>query len=112
MEQDVEEARGRVATIIGADPREIVFTSGATESNNLAIKGVARFYGDRKRAHRHRAHRAQMRARLCRHLQQEGFEITYLPVDPNGLLDLDRLRDAIGKRTALVSSWASTMRSG
>ena len=103
VEQDVEEARGRVATIIGADPREIVFTSGATESNNLAIKGVARFYGDRKR---HivtvlTEHKCVLDS--CRHLQQEGFEITYLPVDPNGLLDLDRLRDAIGERTALVS---------
>ena len=99
----VEEARARIAAIVGADPKEIVFTSGATESNNLAIKGVAHFYGDRKR---HivtvlTEHKCVLDS--CRHLQQEGFEIDYLPVRPNGLIDLDRLSDAIGERTALVS---------
>lgn len=103
VEEAVEEARARVAAIVGADPKEIVFTSGATESNNLAIKGVAHFYGDRKR---HivtvlTEHKCVLDS--CRHLQQEGFEIDYLPVRPNGLVDLDRLSDAIGERTALVS---------
>ena len=103
VEEAVEEARARVAAIVGADPKEIVFTSGATESNNLAIKGVAHFYGDRKR---HivtvlTEHKCVLDS--CRHLQQEGFEIDYLPVRPNGLIDLDRLNDAIGERTALVS---------
>ena len=103
VEEAVEEARARVAAIVGADPKEIVFTSGATESNNLAIKGVAHFYGDRKR---HivtvlTEHKCVLDS--CRHLQQEGFEIDYLPVRPNGLIDLDRLSDAIGERTALVS---------
>ena len=103
VEEAVEEARARIAAIVGADPKEIVFTSGATESNNLAIKGVAHFYGDRKR---HivtvlTEHKCVLDS--CRHLQQEGFEIDYLPVRPNGLIDLDRLSDAIGERTALVS---------
>ena len=103
VEEAVEEARARVAAIVGADPKEIVFTSGATESNNLAIKGVAHFYGDRKR---HivtvlTEHKCVLDS--CRHLQQEGFEIDYLPVRPNGLIDLDRLSDVIGERTALVS---------
>ena len=103
VEEAVEEARARVAAVVGADPKEIVFTSGATESNNLAIKGVAHFYGDRKR---HivtvlTEHKCVLDS--CRHLQQEGFEIDYLPVRPNGLIDLDRLSDAIGERTALVS---------
>lgn len=103
VENDVEAARAEVAAVVGADPKEIVFTSGATESNNLAIKGVSRFYGDRKR---HvvtvlTEHKCVLDS--CRHLQQEGFDVTYLPVRPNGLLDLDELRDAIGDRTALVS---------
>lgn len=103
VEEGVEAARAEVAAVIGADPREVVFTSGATESNNLAIKGVARFYGDRKR---HivtvlTEHKCVLDS--CRHLQQEGFDVTYLPVRPNGLVDLDELRDAIRGETALVS---------
>ena len=103
VEEDVEAARGEVARLVGADPKEIIFTSGATESNNLAIKGVARFYGDRKR---HivtvlTEHKCVLDS--CRHLQQEGFDVTYLPVRPNGLIDLDELRGALTDRTALVS---------
>ena len=103
VEEGVEKARAEIAALVGADPKEIVFTSGATESNNLAIKGVARFYGDRKR---HvvtvlTEHKCVLDS--CRHLQQEGFDVTYLPVRTNGLIDLDELRDAIGDNTALVS---------
>ncbi len=104
VEEDVEAAREEVAAIVGADRKEIIFTSGATESNNLAIKGVARFYGDRKK---HvvtvlTEHKCVLDS--CRHLQQEGFEVTYLPVRPDGLIDLDELRAAVTDRTALVSA--------
>lgn len=103
VEDDVEAARADVADIIGADPKEIIYTSGATESNNLAIKGVARFYGDRKRRIVTVLTEHKCVLDSCRHLQQEGFEVTYLPVQPNGLIDLDGLRAAIDDQTALVS---------
>lgn len=103
VEDDVEAARAEVAEIIGADPKEIIYTSGATESNNLAIKGVARFYGDRKRRIVTVLTEHKCVLDSCRHLQQEGFEVTYLPVQPNGLIDLDELRAAIDDETALVS---------
>ncbi len=103
VEDDVEAARADVAEIIGADPKEIIYTSGATESNNLAIKGVARFYGDRKRRIVTVLTEHKCVLDSCRHLQQEGFEVTYLPVQPNGLIDLDGLRAAIDDQTALVS---------
>lgn len=103
VEDDVEAARAEVAEIIGADPKEIIYTSGATESNNLAIKGVARFYGDRKRRIVTVLTEHKCVLDSCRHLQQEGFEVTYLPVQPNGLIDLDELRAAIDDKTALVS---------
>ena len=103
VEDDVEAARADVAEIIGADPKEIIYTSGATESNNLAIKGVARFYGDRKRRIVTVLTEHKCVLDSCRHLQQEGFEVTYLPVQPNGLIDLDELRAAIDDKTALVS---------
>lgn len=103
VEDDVEAARADVAEIIGADPKEIIYTSGATESNNLAIKGVARFYGDRKRRIVTVLTEHKCVLDSCRHLQQEGFEVTYLPVQANGLIDLDELRAAIDDETALVS---------
>lgn len=103
VEDDVEAARADVAEIIGADPKEIIYTSGATESNNLAIKGVARFYGDRKRRIVTVLTEHKCVLDSCRHLQQEGFEVTYLPVQPNGLIDLDELRAAVDDKTALVS---------
>ncbi len=102
-EEAVETARKQVADIIGANPKEIIFTSGATESNNLAIKGVAGFYKDRKN------HIVTVRTEhkcvldTCRHLEQDGFDVTYLPVSKTGLIDLDELRGAIGERTLLVS---------
>lgn len=78
-----------VADLIGADPKEIIFTSGATESNNTAIKGVARFYKSKKKhiITTQTEHKCVLDS--CRYLQQEGFDITYLPVKPNGLVDLD-----------------------
>ncbi|KAK7737899.1 cysteine desulfurase [Cytospora paraplurivora] len=104
-EKAVEEARGHIATLIGADPKEIIFTSGATESNNMSIKGVARFFGrSGKKKHiitTQTEHKCVLDS--CRHLQDEGFEVTYLPVQHNGLVDLDALRAAIKPETALVS---------
>lgn len=105
-EEAMEEARAQVASLINADPKEIIFTSGATESNNLAIKGVAGFYGDTKN---HiitvvTEHKCVLDA--CRRLEQDGFNITYLPVQSNGLLDLNALEAAITEKTALVSVMA------
>ena len=102
----VERARGQVAALIGAEPREIVFTSGATESNNLAIKGAARFLKGRK-SHIVTApteHKCVLEA--CKRLESEGFEVTYLPVEPSGLIDPARLAEALRAETALVSLMA------
>jgi cysteine desulfurase len=107
-EKAVEEAREHIAALIGADPKEIIFTSGATESNNMSIKGVARFLGRSvgKVKKRHiittqTEHKCVLDS--CRHLQDEGFDVTYLPVQHSGLVDLERLRSAIRPDTALVS---------
>src|SRR3954467_12211869 len=102
-EEAVERARGQVAALIGADPREIVWTSGATESNNLAIKGAAQFYKTRGKhlitvKTEHKAVLDTMRA-----LEREGFEVTYLDVQEDGMLDLDRLKAAMRPETILVS---------
>ncbi|HWP20737.1 MAG TPA: IscS subfamily cysteine desulfurase [Burkholderiaceae bacterium] len=102
-EEAVEKARQQVADLIGADPREIVWTSGATESNNLALKGAAHFYKSRGK---HiitvkTEHKAVLDT--CRELERQGFEVTYLDVQENGLVDLDRLKDAIRPDTILVS---------
>jgi cysteine desulfurase len=110
----IEAARGEVARLIGADSREIIFTSGATEANNLALKGAAHF------AHAHPPAGSKVRDHLIalttEHkcvlestaaLQREGFAATYLPVEPNGLVDLDRLAAAITDRTLLVSVMAA-----
>ena len=102
-EEAVEKARGQVAALIGADPREIVWTSGATESNNLAIKGAAHFYSSRGKhiVTVKTEHKAVLDT--TRELERQGFEVTYLEVQENGLLDLDRFRDALRKDTILVS---------
>jgi cysteine desulfurase len=105
-EQAVEKARQQVADLIGADEREIVFTSGATESNNLAIAGTARFYKDRKNHIVTVATEHKCVLDTCRHLEQEGFEVTYLPVQQNGLVDLEALKQAITPKTVLVSVMA------
>jgi len=102
-EAAVENARQQVATLVNADVREIVWTSGATESNNLAIKGAANFYIERGK---HiitvkTEHKAVLDT--CRELERQGFEVTYLDVMENGLLDLDVLRAAIRPDTVLVS---------
>jgi len=99
----IEAAREEVAALINADPKEIVWTSGATESNNLAIKGAAHFYSG-KGKHIITAkteHKAVLDT--CRELERQGFEVTYLPVQDNGLLDLDVLQSAIRPDTILVS---------
>jgi cysteine desulfurase len=105
-EEAVEKARAEVAHIINADAKSVIFTSGATESNNLAIKGVARFYKDRKNHVITTVTEHKCVLDSCRHLQQEGFDVTYLPVRKNGLVDLDQLRAAITENTVLVSIMA------
>ncbi|WP_221931017.1 IscS subfamily cysteine desulfurase [Telmatospirillum sp. J64-1] len=105
-EEAVEKARAQVAAIIGADPKEVIFTSGATESNNLALKGVAHFYKDKKDHIITCVTEHKCVLDSARHLEQEGFKVTYLPVKQNGLIDLDQLRDAITDKTALVSIMA------
>src|SRR5262245_60148587 len=102
-EEAVEKAREQVAKLINADPREIVFTSGATESNNLAIAGVARFYKDKKNHIVTLVTEHKCVLDTCRHLEQEGFDVTYLPVEQNGLVDLEKLKAAITPKTAIVS---------
>ncbi len=102
-EEAVEGARAQVAALVGAEPREIVWTSGATESDNLALKGAARFHAGRGR---HiitlgTEHKAVLDT--CHELAREGFELTVLPVRDDGLLDLDRLRDALRPDTILAS---------
>ncbi len=103
-EEAVENARRQVADLVNADPKEIVFTSGATESDNLAIKGAAHFYQKKKGKHIvtcKTEHKAVLDT--CRQLEREGFEVTYLDPEPNGLLDLDKLKAAIRDDTVLVS---------
>ena len=102
-EEAVEKAREQVAALIGADPREIVWTTGATESNNLALKGAAHFY---KTKGKHlitvkTEHKAVLDT--CRELERQGFEVTYLDVQADGLLDLDVFKAAIRPDTILAS---------
>lgn len=102
-EAAVEKAREQVAQLVGADPREIVWTSGATESNNLAIKGAAHFY---KGKGRHlitvkTEHKAVLDT--CRELERQGFEVTYLDVSADGLLDLEVFKAALRPDTILAS---------
>ncbi|GAB5355130.1 hypothetical protein AAMO2058_000179700 [Amorphochlora amoebiformis] len=99
----VENARKDIADLIGASPREIVFTSGATESNNMAIKGVANFYKSKKRHVLTTVTEHKCVLDSCRKLGQEGFDITYLPVQKNGIVDLELLESEIREDTALVS---------
>jgi len=99
----VEKSREQVAALINADPREIVWTSGATESINLAIKGAANFYSSRGKhlITLKTEHKATLDT--MRELERQGFEVTYLDVQENGLLDLDKFKDALRKDTILVS---------
>ena len=106
-EEAVEKARGQIAALIGAGEKEIIFTSGATESNNLAIKGVARLHAHHNSSPKTHIvtcateHKCVLEASAA--LERDGIAITYLPVGPNGLIDLDQLRDAITDNTSLVS---------
>ena len=102
-EEGVEIAREHIAKIINANPKEIIFTSGATESNNLAIKGVAEFYGDKKNHIITCVTEHKCVLESCRHLDGKGFEVTYLPVGSDGLIDLKELEDSITDKTLLVS---------
>ena len=102
-EAAVEEARANVAALVGADPKEIIWTSGATEGNNLALKGAANFY---KTKGKHIiTQRTEHKAVLdtVRELERQGFEATYLEVEPNGIVDLEKLKAAIRPDTILVS---------
>jgi len=99
----VEAARSNVAALVNADPREIIWTSGATESDNLAIKGAAHFY--RKKGQHIVTLKTEHKAVLdsCRQLEREGYEVTYLDPEPNGLLDLEKFRKALREDTVVVS---------
>ena len=106
-EKVVEDARAKVANLINADPREIVFTSGATETNNLSIKGAAHFY--KKRGNHVITTQTEHKCVLdsCRSLEQEGYDVTYLPVQhATGRIDMDELKAAIRDDTILVSVMA------
>ncbi|ELR65264.1 Cysteine desulfurase, IscS subfamily [Photobacterium marinum] len=102
-EEAVDTAREQIADLLNADPREIVFTSGATESDNLAIKGAAHFYG--KKGKHVITCKTEHKAVLdpCRQLEREGYEVTYMEPEANGLIDLAKLRDAMREDTVLVS---------
>jgi cysteine desulfurase len=102
-EEAVEQGRSNIARLIGASEKEVIFTSGATESNNMAIKGVARFYKDKKKHIVTLSTEHKCVLDSCRHLEKEGFEITYLPVETNGIVDLEKLRNAIREDTVIVS---------
>lgn len=102
-EAAVDVARQQVAELIGADAKEIVFTSGATEANNLALKGVMQFYGKEKNHLITLVTEHKCVLDSCRHLEQEGYKVTYLPVQENGLVDLALLASTITDQTALVS---------
>ena len=102
-EKAVEEARAQVAGLVNADPKEIIWTSGATESDNLAIKGAAHFY--QKKGKHVVTCKTEHKAVLdsCRQLEREGYEVTYLDPEPNGLIDLDKFQAALRDDTVLVS---------
>ncbi|MDN0095167.1 IscS subfamily cysteine desulfurase [Yersinia rohdei] len=102
-EEAVDIARNDIAALVGADPREIVFTSGATESDNLAIKGAANFY--QKKGKHIITCKTEHKAVLdtCRQLEREGFEVTYLAPQSNGIIDLQQLEAAMREDTILVS---------
>lgn len=102
-EEAVDTAREQIADLLNADPREVVFTSGATESDNLAIKGAANFY--QKKGKHIITCKTEHKAVLdpCRQLEREGFEVTYLAPEANGIIDLNKLADAMREDTILVS---------
>src|SRR6202795_4872027 len=106
-EEAVDKARKQIADLIGANPKEIVFTSGATESDNLAIKGVAEMYRE-KGNHLITCvteHKAVIDT--CKRLEKDGYRVTYLPVQKDGLISLDELRQAISDKTILITIMAA-----
>lgn len=105
-EEITEIARKNVADLIKADAKEIFFTSGATESNNIAIKGVAKFYGDKKNHIITLTTEHKCVINSVRELEQEGFKTTFLEVEKNGIVDLQKLENAITDKTSLVSIMA------
>merc|ERR1712156_809359 len=102
-EAAMEKAREQIADLLGADAKEIIFTSGATESNNISVKGVARFYKSKKNhvITTQTEHKCVLDS--CRQLENEGFEVTYLPVQTNGRVDIEEFKAAIKPTTALAS---------
>jgi cysteine desulfurase len=102
-EQAVDKARKQIADLIGASPREIIFTSGATESDNLAIKGIAEMYAEKGNHIITAATEHKAVLDTCKKLEKNGCRVTYLPVKGDGLIDLDMLREAITDKTILVT---------
>src|ERR1700726_2782049 len=102
-EEAVEKARKQIADLIGATPKEIVFTSGATESDNLAIKGVAEMYAEKGNHVITVATEHKAVLDTCKKLEKHGYRVTYLPVKADGLVDLDMLREAITDKTILIT---------
>src|SRR6202034_997714 len=102
-EEATEKARKQIAAIIGATSKEIVFTSGATESNNLAIKGVAEMYAEKGNHIITAATEHKAVLDTCKRLEKDGIRVTYLPLQQNGLVDLDQLKSAITDKTILIS---------
>src|SRR5262252_4963770 len=102
-EEAVERARKQIAELIGANPKEIVFTSGATESNNLALKGVAEMYAERGNLIITAATEHKAVLDTCKRLEKHGCRVTYLPVKGDGLVDLDMLRESITDKTILIT---------
>ena len=102
-EEAVENGRAQIARLIGANPKEVIFTSGATESDNLAIKGVAEMY--REKGNHIITQVTEHKAVLdtCKRLEKYGYEVTYLPVQKDGRIDLDDLRRAITPKTILIT---------
>jgi cysteine desulfurase len=102
-EEAVEKSRKQIADLIGATPKEIVFTSGATESNNLALKGVAEMYAEKGNHLITAATEHKAILDTCKRLEKHGIRVTYLPVQANGLIDLEMLKEAITDKTILIS---------
>ena len=111
-EQAVEMARENVAKIINANPKEVIFTSGATESNNLAIKGLADFYGDKKNHIITCVTEHKCVLESCRLLSERGFDVTYLNVNKDGIIDIKDLESKINKKLYSSQLWVFTMRLG
>ncbi len=102
-EEAVESARGQIAKLINATPKEIIFTSGATESNNLAIKGAAEMYREKGNHIVTQATEHKAVLDTCKRLEKYGYQVTYLPVEKDGRINLDDLRRAITPKTILIS---------